>query len=178
MRVSFANWFSAPSRGTLKGDFGSQNRAKGCQKESKITTKGTKMIQNHIPTHNQSTQGRFTSLINPRKSNKSSVFWMGQRNSRRDNNSIIWIAYMREKRLTRSWYCQIAKYIKRLSKLCFILALCSSVLYCLTLGGGRHFETGAPGTDLHHILHAQSYIHFRRFPHARWPSRLIKRPQN
>ena len=27
---------------------------------------------------------------------------------------------------------------------------------------------------MYHILHARSYIHFRRFPHAHWPPRHIK----
>ena len=33
-------------------------------------------------------------------------------------------------------------------------------------------------TDSHHILHARSQIYFRWFPHARWPPRPLKRPQN
>ena len=32
--------------------------------------------------------------------------------------------------------------------------------------------------DLHHILHTRSCLHFRWFPHERWPPRPLKRHQN
>ena len=111
------------------------------------------MIQNNIPIFNPN-KLIFTSVCLTNSCQSAPPFFVSSRhNSHRDNNYI--------------WPHRGGSQRREPSKNFFEIS---------TKKKGHGI--GVFLTDLHHILHARSCMHFQCFPHARWPHRPLKRPQN